>query len=324
MRRRYARRQMRTEFPRWPIEPVLVERQLAELRRKLERRDGEPMPVLSNWPEGKRFASILTHDVESPAGVANVRRIIELEHRHGFASSWNFVAEWYRIEDGLFDHIRAAGGEIGLHAIRHDCKLFESRDNFEAELPAIHSYLEAWGAVGFRSPATHRNPDWMPELGALYDSSFPDTDPFEPQGGGCCSILPFFLGNLVELPITLLQDHTLWEILRQDTIDLWTDKSDWIIANGGLVNLITHPDYLDTPARLRMYEEFLDYLRRQRDGWHALPREVADWWRTRSRLRCVEEGSGARIEGEGAERATISWALRRDDRVILNLDAETV
>ena len=148
----------------------------------------------------------------------------------------------------------------------------------------------------------------MPELGALYDSSFPDTDPFEPQAGGCCSILPFFLGEMVELPITLVQDHTLWEILRQDTIDLWTEKSDWIVANGGLINLITHPDYLDTPARLRMYEEFLEYLAAQRDGWYALPREVADWWRIRRELRCVEDGDEARIVGDGAERARIAWA----------------
>ena len=154
----------------------------------------------------------------------------------------------------------------------------------------------------------------MPELGALYDSSFPDTDPFEPQAGGCCSILPYFLEDLVELPITLVQDHTLWEILRQDTIDLWTTKSDWIIANGGLINLITHPDYLDTPARLRMYEEFLVYLAAQQEGWYALPREVAAWWLTRAGLRCVEDGGDARIEGDGAERATLAWDANRGRR----------
>ena len=324
MRRLYAKRQMRTEFPRWPIEPLLVERREAELAAALERRGGVPLPTLANWPDGKRFAAILTHDVEGPAGVANVRRIVEIERRHGFVSSWNFVAEWYPIPAGLLDEVRAAGCEVGLHAIKHDCKLFESRANFEAELPAIHRYLAAWDAAGFRSPATHRNPDWMPELGCLYDSSFPDTDPFEPQAGGCCSILPFFLGETVELPITLVQDHTLWEILREETIERWTAKSEWIAANGGLVNLITHPDYLDTPARLRMYEEFLEYLAGQEDCWYALPREVAAWWRTRAGLRCVEEGAGARIEGEGAERARVAWAHRATEGVTLELEPEPV
>jgi SAM-dependent methyltransferase len=318
MRRRYAKRQARTEFPCWPIEPLLVERHRKRLLETLEeRRDGR-LPTIANWPGGRRFAAILTHDVEGPSGVARVPEIIELERRHGLVSSWNFVAEWYPLDTGLLDHVRAAGCEVGLHAIKHDCKLFSSRANFEAELPAIHRYLDEWDAVGFRSPATHRNADWMPELGALYDSSFPDTDPFEPQAGGCCSILPYFLGNLVELPITLVQDHTLWEILREETIDLWTRKSEWIADNGGLINLIVHPDYLDTPARLRMYEEFLEYLAAQPDCWHALPREVAAWWRLRDGLRCVEDERGARVVGEGAERAAIAWASACGEGVTLD------
>jgi peptidoglycan/xylan/chitin deacetylase (PgdA/CDA1 family) len=320
MRRIYSKRQMRAMFPRWPIEPLLVDRRSAQLRNELDRRGAERLPMIAEWPDGKRFASILTHDVEGPAGVANVRRIIEVERRHGFVSSWNFVAEWYPIEESLLDYVRAAGCEVGLHGVKHDGRLFETRARFEAELPVIHRYLAEWGVAGFRSPATHRNAEWMRELGALYDSSFPDTDPFEPQPGGCCSIFPFFLGDLVELPITLPQDHTLWEILRKDSIEHWTRKSDWIVANGGMINLITHPDYLDTPARHRMYEEFLDYLATNRDGWHALPREVAAWWRTRAGLSCIEEGDEAWIEGAGAERARLVWAVRSGDGVALELD----
>ena len=85
----------------------------------------------------------------------------------------------------------------------------------------------------------------MRELGCSYDSSFPDTDPFEPQSGGCCSILPYFFGDVVELPITLIQDHTMWEILRRDDIALWTDKATWVAERHGLVNVIVHPDYLE-------------------------------------------------------------------------------
>lgn len=319
LRRAYARRQARAEFPAWPIEPLLLERRNAELRAALAASGAKRLPLVNYWPEGRRFACILTHDVEGEAGVRNVRRVLEIERRHGFVSSWNFVAEWYPIERGLFHHIRAQGGEIGLHAIKHDGKLFESRASFEADLPKIHRYLEDWQAVGFRSPATHRNADWMPELGCLYDSSFPDTDPFEPQAGGCCSILPYFLDELVELPITLVQDHTLWEILRACDIEPWTSKSDWLIANHGLVNLITHPDYLDTPARLRMYEEFLVYLASQRDGWHALPREVAEWWRTRAGLRCEERDGEVRVSGVGAQRASVAWAHERQGELVLDV-----
>jgi peptidoglycan/xylan/chitin deacetylase (PgdA/CDA1 family) len=321
LRRVYARRQARTEFPRWPIESILVDHEHAVLRERMRAEGAERVPIVGFWPEGRRFAANITHDVEGVAGVRNIRRVLEIERRHGFVSSWNFVAEWYPIEDGIFDHIRAMGGEIGLHAIKHDCKLFESRASFEAELPAIHRYLREWDAVGFRSPATHRNPDWMPELGCLYDSSFPDTDPFEPQPGGCCSIFPFFLGDLVELPLTLVQDHTLFEILRADSIALWTDKSDWIIANHGLITLNTHPDYLDTPRRLRLYEEYLAYLAAQQGGWLALPRDVAEWWRTRAELRCVESDGEVHVVGPGAERATVAWAhADGDDAVAFEIE----
>ena len=204
--------------------------------------------------------------------------------------------------------MRAAGCEVGLHGIKHDGKLFGSRAQFEAELPKIHDYLQRWDAVGFRSPATHRNAEWMHELACLYDSSFPDTDPFEPQPGGCCSILPFFFGDVVELPITLVQDHTLWEILRAQSIDLWAEKSEWIIANHGLINLITHPDYLDTPERLALYEEFLGFLAGQPDGWHALPRDVAGWWRVRDGLGCA---AGQRRRREDRRR----WRRRGDRRL---------
>src|SRR5262245_54475322 len=98
LRRLYARRQARTAFPRWPIEPLLVERRHSDLRAELERRGAERIPTIASWPEGRRFAAILTHDVEGVAGVENVRRVIEIERRHGFRSSWNFVAEWYPIE----------------------------------------------------------------------------------------------------------------------------------------------------------------------------------------------------------------------------------
>jgi peptidoglycan/xylan/chitin deacetylase (PgdA/CDA1 family) len=252
MRRAYARRVRRLHetgkrFPRWPIEPVLVEHW------ERERRDGPDL-----WPNGHRFAFVLTHDIEAARGLANVERLLDIERRHGMVSAWYLVADDYAVDPAVLASIRAAGGEIGVHGLRHDGRLFEDRAGFERQLPRIREVLETWGAEGFRSPATHRNADWMPELGCSYDSSFPDTDPFEPQPGGCCSIVPFFLGDLVELPITLVQDHTLFEILRERDIELWRRKASWIAQHGGLVNVLVHPDYMLSEQRLDLYERLLD------------------------------------------------------------------
>jgi peptidoglycan/xylan/chitin deacetylase (PgdA/CDA1 family) len=323
LRRRYARRQARRAFPAWPVEPILLERHYATLREQLRQSASGELPIVNLWPRRGHFAFVLTHDVEGPKGVANIGRVRELERRHGCVSSWNFVAEDYPIPSGCFERLRQEGCEIGLHGITHDGKLFQSRARFEADLPKIHAYLARWGAVGFRSPATGRRADWMHELGCLYDSSFPDTDPFEPQPGGCCSILPFHFGEVVELPITLVQDHTLLEILQSDTIDPWVRKSEWLMRQHGLVNLITHPDYLDTPARLAMYDRFLAFLSAQSGAWHALPHEVAEWWNRRRELRLAPTAGGRMVvesngRMEGLSDATV--AIVREDGERLRID----
>jgi peptidoglycan/xylan/chitin deacetylase (PgdA/CDA1 family) len=319
LRRAYASRQKRRQFPAWPIESVLVDLQHREFRRDLRRSGAEEVPFVNFWPERNRFAFVLTHDVEGPAGVANIPRLLEIERRHGLVSAWYFVAEDYPTDPELFEELRASGCEIGLHGITHRGSLFKDRSHFARQLPRIHRYLEAWRADGFRSPALHRNADWMAELGCRYDSSFPDTDPFEPQPGGCCSIWPYFLGDLVELPITVVQDHTLFEILRERSIDLWVTKSEWIIRHHGLINVIVHPDYALTDERLKRYEEFIAFLARQEGGWHALPREVAHWWRVRERAR-VERRNGEppSIVGVSDPRVTIAHAREEGGAILID------
>lgn len=314
-RRRYARRQASRAFPSWPIEPILVDAAHRGIRQTLHERAVDQIPMIGYWPSDYQSACILTHDVEGPSGIANIEQVREIERRHGLVSSWNFVAEDYSIPDGAFRTLRDAACEIGLHGIHHDGKLFQSRARFEAELPKIRNYLERWGAVGFRSPATHRRAPWMHELGCLYDSSFPDTDPFEPQPGGCCSILPFLFGDVVELPITMVQDHTLWEILQHRTIDLWRNKAAWIVANHGLVNINTHPDYFTDTRRLAMYDELLAFLAEQRNCWHALPRDVAAWWKLRASMTCDTSDHEPRIEGDPRRRAAIWWASDRNGKI---------
>jgi peptidoglycan/xylan/chitin deacetylase (PgdA/CDA1 family) len=320
LRRIYARRQARRRFPAWPIETLLVDQFKERLRAELDATGAERVPFVNFWPERRRFAFILTHDVEGMSGVENIPRLLEIEHRYGLHSSWNFVAEDYPIDPELFSMLRAAGCEIGLHGLHHDGLLFGNRAGFAAQLPRIRQVMREWDAVGFRSPATHRKAGWMPELGCLYDSSFPDTDPFEPQPGGCCSIWPFFLGDLVELPITMPQDHTLFEILRETSIRRWVQKSEWVAHNHGLVNVLVHPDYLLSDRRLDLYEQLLVHLTELSGGWHALPREVACWWRMRASL---ERGGATPIDPMAVAgvsvRASTAFARREGEQIAFDL-----
>lgn len=323
LRRVYAKKQAQTAFPRWPIEPLLVERAERELAERIRQSTEGRVPLINYWPGTARAAVALTHDVEWGEGIRNIPRVRALEKRYGVVSSWNFVAERYPLDMELFKVLEREGCEIGLHGVYHDGKKFSSRAIFDERLPKINAYLQQWGAVGFRSPATHRNPDWMPEIAAEYDSSFPDTDPFEPQSGGCCSIFPFFLGAMVELPITLVQDHTLIEILKEKDIRLWKEKAAWIIGHHGLVNIIIHPDYMVTDRNLGYYEEFLRFITQQENLWLALPREIARWWKDRAASFVATGGGAPEIEGPAKDRGRVVWAVLESGNVHHRLNITT-
>jgi len=60
----------------------------------------------SGWPEGKKFAFVLTHDVESKIGLDKCRPLMELERELGFRSSFNFVPEGnYRVSVELREEL---------------------------------------------------------------------------------------------------------------------------------------------------------------------------------------------------------------------------
>lgn len=318
LRRVYARRQAKTAFPAWPIEPILVNMANDAMRERILQSEIGSVPLINFWPNGARAAVVLTHDVEWEYGAKNIPRVRAVEKKYGVVSSWNFVPERYSFDKGIFQELQAEGCEIGVHGLYHDGRDFASWEIFEERLPKMNAYIKGWKASGFRSPATHRHPDWIPLLDAEYDSSYPDTDPFEPQAGGCCSIFPFFLKNgMVELPITLPQDHTMFEILRVKNIDLWKRKSDWIIENHGLVNIIIHPDYMLSEEALGHYEEFLQYITSRDNLWIALPRDVASWWRERASSKLVElDGIDPIVQGPAADRATVAWASLQGTKVV--------
>jgi hypothetical protein len=140
----------------------------------------------------------------------------------------------------------------------------------------------------------------------------------EPKRGGCCTVFPFFIGRILELPLTTSQDFSIFHILNNYSIDLWKIQLDLIRHRNGLMTFLTHPDYVISRRARRVYESLLGYLREMIDRekiWAALPGEVDQWWRTRSQLRLVQKGSGWEIEGSGKERARIAYAIREGDRL---------
>ena len=205
----------------------------------------------------------------------------------------------------MIDRLRSDGFEIGVHGLRHDGTLFRSEKDFEQNIMRVNRYLREWRASGFRSESTLRNAGWMEKIHAVYDSSFPDTDPYEPVAGGCCSIWPFFFGKLIELPITMPQDHTLFDILRETDITIWKNKASWIEKCGGCILVDVHPDYMKSAQRLSLYEAFLSFMQEKSGLWHALPCDVAGWWNERNQSTLCHTGSCWSVNGPASGRAGI-------------------
>ncbi len=284
---RYLRRlhtpYARASFPLgWPVEDRYARFQWEVMRQLLIVTGQQSMNCYSLWPDGKRFAFVLTHDVETEEGQAYVQAVADLDKSFGFRSSFNFVPERYPIDYRLIEDLRRQGFEIGVHGLRHDGKSFNSYTEFMRQAKCINTHLKELDAVGFRSPLTMRNPEWMQALEIEYDLSFFDTDPYEPMPGGTMSIWPFILGRFVELPYTLMQDYTLTVVLGATTPEIWLQKVDFIERYHGMVLLGTHPDYLSKRVTRKVYADFLQAMRRREGYWHALPRDVARWWRARA------------------------------------------
>jgi len=281
-RRRLIRRQGVPDFPRWPRDTSvssLLRFYAACLLRASGRDQGE---FIWFWPEGKHAAVVLTHDVEKEGGIRLSLELADLEEACGFRSSFNFGA-WYDVDPGILRELRGRGFEVGMHGLTHDRMLFSSREAFEERLPGLAELAKRLGAVGFRSPATHRVFDWLAELPVEYDCTIPNSDPYEPLPGGCCSLWPFFIGSIVELPYTLPQDHTLLTLLGHRSPNLWLEQVAGIEREHGLVQCVSHPDrgYLGDPDKRAVYAEFLRGLGERENLWRALPRDAASWWRRR-------------------------------------------
>lgn len=226
----------------------------------------------------KKCSLVITHDVEEQEGFNFIPKILELEKKYNFISSWNIVPYKYKIDDGIINLIKDAGCEVGLHGYNHDGKLYFSEKIFSKRAVLINKAIKKYNAVGFRSPMVHRNLEWLQKLEIKYDSSCFDYDPYQPFPGGTGSIWPFVAGKFVELPYTLPQDHTIFYVLKQNDISIWKNKIEWIIKNNGMILLLTHPDYLKENKHFKIYEDLLIYLSSLNNYWHCLPKEMSEYW----------------------------------------------
>jgi len=296
------------------------------------------------WPDHKRYALILTHDVDSQDGFRNIPRLQEIEAKFGLRSTWNIVAHHYRIDFPRLEQLVATGNEIGSHGYNHNNKLaYLTVDKMNRCLAECVKNLKDYHPKGFRSPSLCRTPRLFQQLAKffIYDSSIPanpvpfwcrannlttepvptrhlpdrtisvvragnntlglarhpserkfvraENDPPERvfragvglarQNGTLGLVFPFFIGSLVELPLTMPMEIDLlirrfsWRQIHE----VWLSQLIRIKSAGGLVVLNTHPEsHLSGSKQGRAtYTAFLKQVASDSDAWITLAQTIA-------------------------------------------------
>ena len=321
----YLRGWDKIPFPAWPVDDTVdrVHRTLLALSLKAQGLDRTPFVWF--WPRGYTSCAIITHDVEDRLGRNFCGSLMDVDESFGIRSAFQVVPEKnYDVSRSFRESITARGFEVNVHDLKHDGRLYAEHAEFQRRAARINSYIREFGAQGFRSGILYRNADWFDAFEFSYDMSLPNVAHLDPQRGGCCTVMPFFIGKIVELPLTCTQDYTLFQILHDYSLDLWKKQIALVRKNYGLISFIAHPDYLLEPRALAIYKALLEFLAglRTQDGlWTALPRDVANWWRLRNRMELVCQNGEWRVEGVGSERACVAYAKLAGNTVTYSLEA---
>jgi hypothetical protein len=313
-------------FPEWPVDRTVDRIHRKRLMLAMKAQNVDRVPFIWFWPDEYTSCAIITHDVEAPDGKEFCPQLMDLDESFGFRSSFQVVPEVrYPVSKAYLRSISDRGFEVNVHDLKHDGRLYAEHEEFQRRATRINKYAREFGAVGFRSGILYRNADWYEAFDFLYDMSIPNVGHLDPQRGGCCTVMPYFIGNLVELPLTCTQDYTLFHILKDYTIDLWKKQIELIRSHHGLVTILVHPDYVIQPREQTVYRELLRHLANLRDTdrmWTPLPRDVAQWWQQRSQMQLVCDEGRWRVEGAGKERARIAYAAIEDDHLTYTLEGE--
>ena len=315
----HLRGRKKIEFPSWPLDKT-VDNLCAELMSlSVKANDNQRIPFVWFWPDEYQGCVLMTHDVEHEEGRDFCGDLMDLDDRYGIRSSFQVVPEErYDVSDAFLESIRARGFELNVHDLNHDGHLFHSHDLFLIRANKINDYARKWGAEGFRAGGMYRNAEWNGAFQFSYDMSFPSAAHLEPQSGGCCTVMPYLRGELVELPLTTTQDYSLFHILGQYSIDLWKEELNCLVSSNGLASFIVHPDYVIDRRARRVYENLLQYLSdlcNRTKLWQPLPRDVARWWRERSQMRIERSGGSWKVVGPGSERACLAFAQIEEGRL---------
>jgi hypothetical protein len=327
LQRAYFRDWKELPFPAWPVDFTVDNLHEEFLRLLVETSGAKKLPFIWFWPEGAPNCLIMTHDVETSTGRDFTFKLMDLDDSYGIKGSFQVIPEKrYEFPDAYVCEIRSRKCEFNIHDLNHDGHLYQERVEFARRAAEINGYVHRYNTLGFRAGAMYRRQEWYDVFEFSYDMSVPNVAHLEPLRGGCCTVMPYFIGKIVELPLTTAQDYSLFHILGDYSTNLWKQQLALIRERNGLMSFLTHPDYLIERRARNVYESLLDCLRQMvaREGiWAALPGDVDRWWRARSQMKLMSRGDEWEIVGPEKERARLAYAVLDGGRLVYELAGDS-
>ena len=219
--------------------------------------DGRPVPVL------------LTHDVDTAAGLATLPRLLAVEERLGLASLTFLVTHRYRWERAALAPLRERGHAFGVHDTTHDNRLaYLPPAAVESRIRRAQEALGPLDSGAFRAPAFLRSASLYAGIASRVRIDFSTNDAalvWPHPGDGLGSPFPVRYRRMVVAPTTLPRDGELLALgLDRDTmLDVCRRKAAQLARVGAPVVMLTHPDptFTDTTARMETYGDFLAWLK---------------------------------------------------------------
>ncbi len=263
------------------------------------------LPRIAFWRKGKSHALAITHDVETKLGLEDgAGRLADIESKLGVRSTWNVPSERYPLSSQLLISL-ATAGEVGGHDTKHDGRLiFENFENKVERVARCKSRLESLSKKevrGFRSPLLQHGRELIDALGKAgfqYDSSTPSWEPLSPTSlkpHGVGTVFPFFVSTMLEIPVSLPQDHQLIRVSGltvSEAVQELFRVSGWVRGVGGACVLLVHPDYeFGQPENREEYYRLLERFRSDPECEILTLGELARWWTHRANSK-IETSNG--------------------------------
>jgi peptidoglycan/xylan/chitin deacetylase (PgdA/CDA1 family) len=272
---------------------------------------GRAIPFVGFWKRGKDYALAITHDVETREGLENGSwRLYEIEQKLHVRSTWNVPSDRYPLSNDILSKL-AVGGELGAHDTRHDGRLvladFEAKVKRVTECRMTLEQRSGKEVRGFRSPLLQHSRELVEALGKAgytHDSSIPSWEILSPTSlgpHGIGTVFPFIASGIVEIPVSLPQDHQLLRVVGlkpNESVELMHKLSGWIGSLGGACLLLVHPDYeFGLPENQDEYRRLLENFTRDPRCDIMTLDEIATWWSLRNKVSWHVENGRMRLSG---------------------------